>query len=887
MSIHRHRASLLGLALLLSAGGPAAAAPPAAQVHLSWQGPTPSSMTVTWRSAEPEAQAEYGEGAAYGLSAVARSVPFAGGYLHSAQLSGLKPDTLYHYRLGAPEAWSADRTFRSGPGAAGKFRFAVFGGTQGDAAADGALLKALQARAPAFALHTGGYVKAGAGQAGWDSLLTTLEPLISAAPLMGAYSGVGEQAEAYLAQLALPGEGESRRGAPAEAYYSFDYGNTHFVSLSTAHAPRAGDPQHSWLLADLSVTARKPEIRWVVVFAHRPPYTSLPEAAAQDARQAWCPLLESLGVDVAFFGGVGAYERTKPLHQGNVVEGGGVTYIVTGAAGGDLVKPRRTELMAAGKEARHLVEVNVDGDQLKIEARDLDGKVFDTLSLRQRRPKLKWVLDGRRDDGVLLVARGGRGGELRELWAGFDGRYLYVATEGLPARQDHFIFINREAPPGVGAAPWLKAGQVWDHSQVLAMNAHSGVTSWAGKTILPFGDEWRFTDKPQAPGEDWRKLLFDDSEWKVGYAPVGYGDGDEVSRLPAPQAPPATAYFRKRLTLESVPDMIQVSVIHDDGVGVWVNGVEVLTAYLEKGEEPSAPASAASVEDEITTTALVEGAPFKKGDNIIAVMIKQAPPAAGVPPDLSFDLELRHGADTTLAGTWVASQAGRVMEGIVDLKDANGLIPTTVFLAAAAYGPGVGGALKQQLPAGNGNVDLEVKEWIQANLSGAACARSTDCVSTFCVDGVCCDTACGGSDTSDCQVCSAGLGATQSGTCSLLPAERVCREPAGECDVVEKCDGKSPACPADAFKPATEVCRAATGDCDEAEKCPGAGATCPADSAKPSGQVCRAVAGDCDLPEACDGSRTECPEDRYKSVQVTCRPAAGRSARTRPPRSSS
>ena len=49
-----------------------------------------------------------------------------------------------------------------------------------------------------------------------------------------------------------------------------------------------------------------------------------------------------------------------------------------------------------------------------------------------------------------------------------------------------------------------------------------------------------------------------------------------------------------------------------------------------------------------------------------------------------------------------------------------------------------------------------------------ACNASPQCASSFCVDGVCCNTACGGGATNDCQACSIAAGAPANGTCAPL-----------------------------------------------------------------------------------------------------------------------
>jgi hypothetical protein len=58
---------------------------------------------------------------------------------------------------------------------------------------------------------------------------------------------------------------------------------------------------------------------------------------------------------------------------------------------------------------------------------------------------------------------------------------------------------------------------------------------------------------------------------------------------------------------------------------------------------------------------------------------------------------------------------------------------------------------------------------VAARLLGPdACADSADCPTGFCVDGVCCDTECGGGEPLDCQACSITAGAPGNGVCALL-----------------------------------------------------------------------------------------------------------------------
>ncbi|MBL8910644.1 MAG: hypothetical protein JNM17_08085 [Archangium sp.] len=81
---------------------------------------------------------------------------------------------------------------------------------------------------------------------------------------------------------------------------------------------------------------------------------------------------------------------------------------------------------------------------------------------------------------------------------------------------------------------------------------------------------------------------------------------------------------------------------------------------------------------------------------------------------------------------------------------------------------------------------------------GQSCMSDTDCGPNFtCVDGVCCNSACGGGVATDCVACSIANGGITDGTCTLVRSGMNCRSSVGECDVGEACDGVRAACPAD------------------------------------------------------------------------------------------
>jgi hypothetical protein len=142
---------------------------------------------------------------------------------------------------------------------------------------------------------------------------------------------------------------------------------------------------------------------------------------------------------------------------------------------------------------------------------------------------------------------------------------------------------------------------------------------------------------------------------------------------------------------------------------------------------------------------------------------------------------------------------GRVVSGSETVFAESSYRWSTTFSfppALAALGPGrfLLGHTRYVAPS------VLVKLRVVEDLSlGLACTQDAQCQSGSCVDGVCCESACGGGSANDCQACSVAAGGAVDGTCGAVRADAavVCRPSAVACDVAEVCDGTSLSCPAD------------------------------------------------------------------------------------------
>lgn len=128
---------------------------------------------------------------------------------------------------------------------------------------------------------------------------------------------------AYFKNFSMPTRGELG-GEPSntESYYSYNYGNVHFVSMDsygTENMQKMYDTtsaQIQWLRRDLAANRQL----WTILYWHHPPYTkgSHNSDTEQDLvaiRQKVLPVLERYGVDLVLCGHSHNYERSYFLRN--------------------------------------------------------------------------------------------------------------------------------------------------------------------------------------------------------------------------------------------------------------------------------------------------------------------------------------------------------------------------------------------------------------------------------------------------------------------------------------------------------------------------------------------------------------------------------------------
>ena len=274
---------------------------------------------------------------------------------HTTQLQNLNPNTTYYYRVGGEGEWSSVYSFKTIKENPDKIRIGAIAdhGTSSNAQET---TSNMENENLDLVIHPGDISYAnGAGsgngvgdQSVWDEYQNQIEGLASKYPHMYAPGNHEEDAEpygfdAYESRFFNPG--------PNSFWYSFDFEFIHFVSISSEHDYEPGSTQYSWLKNDLEeANKNREDVPWIVIFAHRPMYSSNGDGDGHGSeiefREAMEVLLYDFQVDLAIWGHDHHYERTYPVFEENVYSNN------TGTSSDPYYKPGATIHIVAGMAGR-------------------------------------------------------------------------------------------------------------------------------------------------------------------------------------------------------------------------------------------------------------------------------------------------------------------------------------------------------------------------------------------------------------------------------------------------------------------------------------------------------------------------------------------------------
>lgn len=368
-----------------------------------------TSRTIMWQSdsSEPVAVIEYRLVSSDDIKTLSASdAAFTDDgsmtYIHEGTIIDLTPDTKYEYRIG----YSTDRRSDWYPletAGAGEYEVLIYPDSQsGDYSGWEQLVKNSADRNPNAALYIsmGDLVDNGEQAYQWRTWLDSIKPLsarIPLAPTLGNHEMYTldwkmREPRAYLNYFDVPSNGNTTFD---RHYYSYDYGDVHYVVLDTqlyesthednhdVHHPDLYDVQVQWLRQDLASNTKK----WTVVLMHRDPFQyafnrpGASRAAGFDEEGVlFMPIFDEFNVDLVLSAHLHSY-RNRGHVRNFERDASGPLYILTGIAG-DARRPNWQQhpldvYVAPDREKNNYMTMTVTPNRLVVRAFLADGTQID------------------------------------------------------------------------------------------------------------------------------------------------------------------------------------------------------------------------------------------------------------------------------------------------------------------------------------------------------------------------------------------------------------------------------------------------------------------------------------------------------------------------------
>ena len=253
-----------------------------------------------------------------------------------------------------------------------------------------------------------------------------------------------------------------------------------------------------------------------------------------------------------------------------------------------------------------------------------------------------FTLNVRRDDGIVVYINGTE--RYRNNMPG--GTISYTTAASAAASDD-------------GATPQsttLLSSYFSAGTNVIAVEVHQNAGNSSDLTfdlellgnaapvgLINMGDTWKYLDNNTRPS-GWETPGFNDAGWASGASELGYADAPATTVSYGPDANNKyiTTYFRKTINITSVSDYndFTVNLIRDDGIVVYVNGVEVIRDNMPTGSPAHSTLASTAISGAAENTEVSFTIPpcnFVNGSNVIAVEIHQNTANS---TDLAFNMEM-------------------------------------------------------------------------------------------------------------------------------------------------------------------------------------------------------------------------------------------------------
>jgi hypothetical protein len=337
---------------------------PAFLVEPYLQLPAPGEMTVMWETNQRlRGRVEYGT--TTDLGRVVQEAQAA--LLHEVRLTGLKPATVYYYRVRCGDLASERFSFRSPPLlGTRRWRMALYGDSRTNPLVHRRVVEQIRRANVDLVVHTGDIVTDGKNHPSWRrEFFEPVAELARSVPWVSTIGNHERDSDNYFSYMALPGN---------EHYFGIDFANAHVICLdSNAWIEKGRDsPQYHWLTEHLR---QKRDATWTFVVFHHPLFSAHATRPILPLRWDWAPVLldPANHVDGVLTGHDHFYARNYRMGRLSDRPAPGVLFLTSAGGGASLYRTRRRDYVAAEQSVHHFTLFEFDGDRVTISAIGVAG----------------------------------------------------------------------------------------------------------------------------------------------------------------------------------------------------------------------------------------------------------------------------------------------------------------------------------------------------------------------------------------------------------------------------------------------------------------------------------------------------------------------------------
>ncbi len=507
-------------------------------------------------------------------------------------------------------------------------------------------------------------------------------------------------------------------------YNVLDFGDyLSLLALDTDHANPIEGAQTDWLADRLD---ERRQVRHLLPVYHVPAYPShrsLDDARNTKIRELWVPLFESAGVHMAFEHHDHTFKRTAPLLNGQI-DADGIVFLGDGAWGVATRLPRHAETdphLQVAQEVHHVFLVTLTDTGRLVQAVDVHGVIFDEMyqaggdgippapdhvqvdRATSVSVDLSWSAAPRatayvveRDGaavGTTDTTRWRDADRPPETSAQYTVRALNRSGESAPSSP---VLAVTTAPPAIPAPPIAVAANAIGSTAVQVQwpapsVAYTYTVVRDGVDIATEVEALTFTDHG----------LEADTSYTYHVRAVNVSGASSLS----PAASVTTGALVSPFTLDGAPDSPGY-LLASPGMRIYaaLRGTDLYVATWT-------PAGGDSdhfifVTDELLPAATRRMVWNKKG----FIALPEGKPYLGA-ESTSSDFVGWFDAPGT-AQAFRSPVAGEKIEGVIDVVEAFGRWPESIYLSAAAYGTASFNSLRAQVPLGNGDEHIHPHEFL-------------------------------------------------------------------------------------------------------------------------------------------------------------------------------